>query len=550
MRVIRILKRYYKFFKKYKSIFLVLIMATIIGSVTQFLTPLYMGKIIDAVSLKLTDSIYKYGYTIIIFFIITMIFSIIETYISSYLQINIKTTIETYLFNRIVNSKIEILDRVKGAELINRLEEDTNTIASFYITNLSNYIIEIIKLVISTIIIFIISIQMTSIALMLVPLNFISALFLSKKIKNVRKKNLEINDKNRIFIQEIISGIREVKNLVIENKVIEEFSDNLNKCKKLNLKNTIVTTVSNSINLSASFIINLILIFYAGWLIINNNLTLGDFVAFNSYLAYFLGSIKTIWAIPMDIQSLIVSDERIGEILEYKIEEEPIYKQDEIIDGDIIFNNIDFKYSNSDLILKNLNIKIKDKSLTAIVGENGAGKTTIFNLLNRFYTEYYGSILIGNKLVEEIDIKTLRKNITYIQQTAFLFNKSIKDNLKLGEKDIDDNEIILACKKVNIHEFINTLPDKYDTIIENNGNLLSGGQKQKIAIARGIIRNTSIFLLDEVTKGLDAESSEKLINIIKELSRDHTIIMISHDKNIYKIADKIILINNGMVGNY
>lgn len=544
--IITIIKKYYKFFKNYKLTFVILIFSTVLASVTQFMSPFYLGKIIDAIGKKSFIQVKQYISIIIVFFAITIFFSIIETYISSFIEINIKTILEKHLFDRLINSRIEVLDTLKGAEIINRLEDDTHSIASFYITKLSDYIIEAIKLIISIILLMIISIKLSSIALVLVPLNFISTIILGKKTQLIQKQAVKIKDRNRAFIQEAVSGIREIKNLVIEKEVTHNFHDYMDLSKKLSLKQTIIITMSNSLNSIASFGINLILILYSGWMIIESELTLGSFVAFSSYLGYFLASMQKIWNIPIDVQSLKISDERINEILQYEIEEYKEENNDTEIDGDIIFKDIKFKYNNSDkLVINNFNLEIKANSLTAIIGENGAGKTTILNLLNRFYSSYSGNIYVGEKDIKEFNLKVFRKNITYIQQNVFFFNKSIRDNLLIGTKNVSEDELIKACKEVNIHDYIESLPNRYDTIIENDGKLLSGGQKQKLGIVRGILRNTPIFLFDEANKGLDIDSTERLVSTIKKLSKNHIVIMISHDKNIFKEADTVINIENG-----
>lgn len=547
-KMIAIIKKYYMFFQKYKVAFTILILSTIFASIAQFMSPFYLGKIVDAIEKKSFLEVKRYIFILIAFFVMTMFFSIIETYISSYLDVNIKTKLEKYLFNRVIKAKLDVLDRLKGSEIINRLEEDTHAISSFYITKLSDYIIEIIKLSLSIILLFIISAKISSIALILVPLNFISTIILSKKTRIIQRQIMEVKDKNRSYIQEIVLGIREIKNLIIEKQVNENFCENVEFSMKLTLRQTIISTMSNSINSIASFGINLILIIYSGWLIIKGDLTLGSFIAFNSYLGYFLSAVQKIWNMPIDIQSLIISDERINEIMQYELEEHKEQDSDEDVRGDILFKNVQFGYKNTnELVLNNLNLKIQNNNLTAIIGENGAGKTTVLNLLNRFYDDYSGSIYIGEKNIKDISFEQLRRNITYIQQDVFLFSKTIRENLTLGMDNVSDDEIIKACKEVNIHDYIESLPNKYDTIVENDGKLLSGGQKQKLAIVRGLIRNTPIFLMDEVNKGLDIDSAQKLISIIKGLSHSHTVVMISHNESFFEEADIVIPLKSGTV---
>jgi len=298
-------------------------------------------------------------------------------------------------------------------------------------------------------------------------------------------------------------------------------------------------------------IIDLITVFIwymGGIFVINNLIKLGILVAFVSYIIYIYGPLQTYERFFRDIPVALVSAERILELLEDKpkiLNKENALKPNMI--NEIKFVNVTFGYEPGFPVLKNISFTIKPKEKVAIVGKNGAGKTTIAKLLLRFYDVNDGEILIGNTNIKDIDLKYLREKISYLSQEPEIFDNTIRYNISYGNQNINEIEIIKVCKIVNIHDDIIKLPFAYDTPAGEEGTKLSSGQKQKIAIARNIIKNPDIFIFDELTSNIDAKSREQIFSAILNISKDKTLIYISHNLSEVLNMDRVIVIEDGKI---
>jgi ATP-binding cassette subfamily C protein len=298
-------------------------------------------------------------------------------------------------------------------------------------------------------------------------------------------------------------------------------------------------------------IIDLITVFIwymGGIFVINNLIKLGILVAFVTYILYIYGPLQTYERFFGDIPKALVSAERILELLEDKpkiLNKENALKPNML--DEIKFVNVTFGYEPGFPVLKNISFIIKPKEKVAIVGKNGAGKTTIAKLLLRFYDVNDGEILIGNTNIKDIDLKYLREKISYLSQEPEIFNNTIRYNISYGNQNANEIEIIKVCKIVNIHDDIIKLPFAYDTPAGEEGIKLSGGQKQKITIARNLIKNPDIFIFDELTSNIDAKSRENIFSAILNISKDKTLIYISHNLSEVLNMDRIIVIEDGKI---
>lgn len=321
----------------------------------------------------------------------------------------------------------------------------------------------------------------------------------------------------------------------------EQFSDN-------NMKTSIISSLAGSVNTVIISLSDWIIVLAGAWLIITDKLSIGSYVAFNGYLGKFLNSIQSIISLNLTIQRTVVSMERIYYFFDTESEKYGQPLNDIIQSGQIRVNNLSFNYNKaSQETLKNISINIPSNSISAIVGFNGCGKSTLFNLLVRLYEHKKGSILFDDKPIEEMSLIDLRHNIAYIHQEPFLFNTSIKNNLLLVQPEATIEEIKEACCKAYIDEFICNLPEKYETLIGYGGIKLSGGQKQRLSIARAILKKPKILLLDEITSDLDGESEYFIMKCINDLSKEHTILMIAHRLTSIVNLPKIYVINDGEI---
>ena len=284
--------------------------------------------------------------------------------------------------------------------------------------------------------------------------------------------------------------------------------------------------------------------------VLNGIISIGTLLTFNALLAYFLTPIENIVNFQSTLQSAIVAAERLEEIIEYDSDKnkEELNKIKFInLKGDIEFKNLKFRYGSRALILDNINIKIRENEKIALVGESGSGKTTVSKLLMKFYPINEGEIIINNSNINDIDTEILREKIAYISQETFLFNKTIFENLTIGKNNISYEQVIEACKKAQIHDFINTLPARYNTVIEENGSNFSGGQRQRLSIARAILKNPDILIMDEATSNLDSITEKVINNTMNDFMKNKTAIIIAHRLSTIQNCDNIYVLEKGKV---
>ncbi|MCX8168585.1 MAG: ATP-binding cassette domain-containing protein, partial [Ignisphaera sp.] len=289
-----------------------------------------------------------------------------------------------------------------------------------------------------------------------------------------------------------------------------------------------------------------VIIWVGAYQVMQGKMTLGQLLTYNSLLAYFLDPIENLINLQSMLQSAFVASDRLGEILDLEIEKsDNEYKKIKItsLKGDIDIKNLDFRYGTRQLVLKNINLNIKQGEKIAIVGESGSGKTTLAKLLLRFYDWEKGEILINGINIKDINIESLREKISYISQDIFLFSGTIRENLSLGMENDNLEEIIEACKISKAHDFINTLPLRYDTLLEENGSNLSGGQKQRLAIARAILKKPDILIMDEATSNLDSVTERAIEKTINKFSKNITTIIIAHRLSTIRRCDRIVVMD-------
>lgn len=541
-------KRTLSYFKEVKFHMVGLYIVTILTTILELLPTYYMGKIIDEIVDKNFQGVINILIILLIIFICTAILSFGETYLNNFLKNKIALSIKNNFFANVIKLPTEVFDEIGVGEFISRIEEDTTIISKFYIEDLLNIVLSLVTVLVTGYFIFKLSISLSAIAIATFPFTVLIYYLFGKKIKQYNRERRKIRDHYFSFLQETLTSIREVKCLTIESIVSKRFVNYSEQFFKNNMKITIASTFSGLFNLSVSTISDWIIIAYGAWLIIGNKLSIGSFVAFNGYISRFLNSIQQIISTNLTIQTTIVSLERVYFLLDIESEELGDNCNSQITNGHIEINELQFKYNNSDIkSLKSISLDIKPNTISTIVGINGCGKSTLLNLLVRLYQPKNGNILIDGKSIEEINLESLRKSISYIRQEPYLFNASIKDNLSLVNPMVTMEEIKQACCEAHIDDYIETLPNKYATIIGEGGIRLSSGQKQRLSLARAILKKSKILLLDEITSDVDGESEFHIMKSIYELSQDHTIVMIAHRLSSIINSPKIYVMNEGVI---
>ncbi len=391
--------------------------------------------------------------------------------------------------------------------------------------------------------------QLSLLAIIMIPIAAISSKNLGKKMGKKVLISLEASDKLMKFLSEIIKGSwlikiyqKEEEELKKISMIIDERFKAIKKVEQTRLGAGPIMEIISSIAIA-------IVVFFAGYRSIQGAITLGEFVSFLAALMLAYQPVKALAGINIGIQEGISAAKRIYEIIDQKNEiindgNAPDLK---LKNSTLEFKNISFIYPDGTQALKNLSTRIEGGKKVGLVGISGSGKTTFLNLIPRFFNLKHGTIFIDDQNINNINLNSLRKEISLVSQDVILFDDTIKSNILYGNSSASNDEIVNACKFAAAQDFIEKLPNKYETIIGENGIKLSGGQKQRLSIARAILKNSSIILLDEATSSLDSESESVIQKAIENLTKNKTTIIIAHRLSTIKNCDKILVFDNGQI---
>ena len=465
----------------------------------------------------------------------------------NYLEVKFSKNVLKDLYHKITELPAYAFEEIGVGEFINRMVTDPDRVME-----LLSRLIKMSCKSIVVIVVFVIALK-TSWVLGLEVLIFgiimgiVSSKFLPK-IKTTQENIKKESDKYVKTATENLTGIREIKALGIkkniEKRIFKNFDDLFIEQSKIKNYEVIYYNINGLIY----FILQFIILLTCGYIFIKGGMSLSTFIIIESYIWRIDDVVESISDFGANYNKVSVSLKRIDEIVNNRKYKDEKFGKEELINtkGLIEFKNVKFKYKDDEeYTLKNLNLTLEPNKKIAIIGKSGNGKSTIFNLLLRYFDVTEGSITIDGININDLTEESLRNNISIIRQTPFLFNISIKENFELVKPDVTLEEIRDVCKKSYIDEYIMSLPNKYDTIIGEGGVNLSGGQKQRIAIARTLLLNTKIILFDEATSALDNESQEYIKMTIDNLIKDHTIIIVAHRLSTIIDSDVIHIIDQG-----
>jgi len=465
----------------------------------------------------------------------------------NYFEIKFMREVSHDMYIKIDKLPAIAFENIGVGEFINRLYNDTERVMSL-LKSLIKLICKSFVVIVVLALSFYISIILgCEIVLFGFIMAFISLKFFPK-IKETQESIKKDSDKYVKTATENITGIREIKALGIKNIIENNIFSNLNSIFTKEKEIRDYEILYYSLNGLAYFVLQFIILVTAGKFFVEGKIVYALFTMFESYIWRIDEVVESISDFGVNYNKITVSLKRIDEIVNNKI-----YKDEQFGDvvltnpkGFIEFNNVEFKYTKKeDLTLKGLNLKLVPNKKIAIVGRSGNGKSTIFNLLLRYFDTTKGEILIDGINIKDLTEESLRNNISIIRQNPFLFNMSILDNFKIVKDDVTLNEVREVCKKAYIDDYIMSLPKKYNTIIGEGGVNLSGGQKQRIAIARTLLLNTKIILFDEATSALDNESQDYIKRTMDDLVNNHTVIIVAHRLSTIEDADIIHVIDKG-----
>lgn len=543
------LKKVMEFGKKYKKAFYAQIFCCVVFVAANIILPILGSKQL----LYLTDNIYKeLFYTSLLILAIAIFNAFVRVFLRRNTQIffrGVARDIQVKLGNEILKIEVSDIDKNTTGKFVQRIGSDTNELSHIFTMGMGH-----ITGLISNIGIFVAVFVINKIAFLYYLLvTLILTIIYLIKVRKFNQKDKEFrmqNDKTMGLSTELIRGVRDIKMLNARKSFMEEIERNINllSLKMFEMRNTEndFDCLINIVQIIAEFGLVILLIL----LIKSNLLAISSAVIVFSYRTRLLTNLmEKVGDLLSELKSFNLSSNRVFSILENKEFKKESFGKKHInnIKGNFEFSNVDFSYDNGKKVLDGMSFKIKENETVAFVGKSGAGKTTIFSLLCKLYNIEKGKIKIDGIDINELDEESIRGNITIISQSPYIFNMSIKDNLRLVKENVTDEEIKEACRLACLDDYIETLPDKYDTIVGESGVILSGGQRQRLAIARAFIQNTKIILFDEATSALDNETQSKIQKAIDNLKNDYTILIIAHRLSTIKECDKIYLIEDGKV---
>ena len=442
------------------------------------------------------------------------------------------------------------IDKFSSASIVTRHTTDINNVQMAFQIIIRMAIRAPLMLIFSLIMALIINVKLGLIFLVAIPILGLGLFLIAKNAHPVFEKAIKMYDNLNITVEENIRGIRDVKSYVTEEKEISKFDDASKRIYKTFLKAERIVSLNNPLMQFTVSTIIVLISWFGGKEIIAHTLTTGEFASIISYAMQILISLMILSMVLVMIMLSRASAERIIEVLDEK--SDITSKEDgikEVKDGSIVFKNVSFSYVKNEnkLALENINLKIKSGETIGIIGGTGSGKTTLVQLIPRLYDVTKGSIKVSGIDVRDYNLETLRNNVAMVLQKNVLFSGTIKENLRWGNEHATDEELIEACKKAQADDFINSFEKGYDTYIEQGGVNVSGGQKQRLCIARALLKNPKILILDDSTSAVDTKTDSAIRKTFKEEMKNVTKIIIAQRVSSIEDADKIIVLDNGKI---
>jgi len=547
------------YFKKYRGRLMLGLIITVIATVFKIIVPMIIGDIIDIIKDYVDGTvsdikIVKQELLINILIILgTALMAGLFTFLMRQTFIvvsrNIEFDLKNDIFQQYERLSLSFYKQNRTGDLMNRISEDVGKVRMYVGPALMYSITNLTLLIVALSYMFYKAPTLTFYAIAPLPLLSIAIYKLSAAIHKRSTVVQEYLSKLTSFTQESFSGISVIKAYGIENRINTKFNELAEGSKDKNIELVRVQALFFPLMILLIGLSNILVIYIGGKQYISGEIEhLGTIVEFLIYVNMLTWPVAVIGWVTSMVQQAEASQKRINEFLHEEPEIKNHVTEATPILGTIEFNNLTFTYPDTNITaLKNLSFSINSGETLAIIGNTGSGKSTILELIGRLYDVENGQLKINNKSIQDLNLENLRGSIGYVPQDAFLFSDSILNNIKFGKEDASEEEVMEAAKKASVHKNIIGFKKGYETILGERGITLSGGQKQRVSIARAIIKNPKILLFDDCLSAVDTETEEEILQNINAISKDKTIIIVSHRISSAKNADKIIVLNEGEI---
>ena len=548
------LKRFICYYRPHRLIFTLDMLAALLVALVGIVYPMITREMInrftsdDFVLEKEYKTIIVAGVGLLILYIVRMLLNFFIQYYGHVMGVRMQAQMRSDMFRHLEKLPYSFYDNHETGKIMSRMTSDLMDVSELAHHGPENLLISSISVIISFVYLSTINFWLTLIIFACVPFLLVIAVFLRKRMRNAFRESRESTAKINASLESSISGIRVTKAFTNADKEEEKFQEGNGMFVYARRKAYKAMGQFHSMTAFITDIFNVIIIIAGGLFLYKGGILLGDYSAFVVSVGLFISPVMTLINFMEQYQNGVTGFERFLEIMDEKPEEDAPGAVDiGKVEGDIELRHVSYHYDESNPVLNDLSLHVKKGQTYALVGPSGGGKTTICHLIPHFYDCVDGEILIDGKELHSVTMASVRRNIGIVQQDIYLFNASIRDNILYGRLDATEEEVIEAAKRANIHDFVMTLEEGYDTVIGERGVRLSGGQKQRLSIARVFLKNPPILILDEATSALDNTTEILIQQALDELCKGRTTIVVAHRLSTIKNADEIAVIADGRI---
>lgn len=543
-----VLKRLGQYLYFYRGKIVIAIIFTIISNLLSLIGPYLSGETISAMEGEVDfEKIFFFGALMIVFYLMSALISYLLSVQMTKISQSVTYKMRKDLFEKLTHVSISYFDQNQTGDIISRMSYDIDTINTSLANDFISVLTSVITVVISLVMMFVMSKVLVLVFVVTVPISIIITRVLSKIVKKkYRLRNQKLGELNG-FAEEMITGQRTIQSYVQEEAVLHKFDEINEEASKASYEaGYYSTSVGPSVNFVSNLSVALVGVF-GGILYFLSRISIGNLTSFTLYSRRFSGPINQFSNIMADIQSALAAAERVFNVIDH--EDEPADIKDAItyddVHGDMTFDHVSFGYLQNQTILKDVSFKVHSGQVVAIVGPTGAGKTTLVNLIMRFYDIDRGHILLDHHDTKTLTRSSLRRAFSMVLQDTWIFHGTVHDNIAYGNGDVTRLEVEEAAKKARIHSFISHLPNGYDTILTDEGLNISKGQKQLLVIARAMLSKTKMLILDEATSNVDTHTEVQIQKAMLALMENKTTFVIAHRLSTIQHADIILVVKDG-----
>lgn len=543
------LKRFLSYYKPHRVLFAFDMLASLLVAVIGMFYPIITRQMLnDYIPNQAHQKIIVFGAVLLGLYLLKMLLNYFIQYQGHIIGVKMQAQMRSDMFKHLQTLPYKFYDNHETGKIMSRMTSDLNDISELAHHGPENILISSISIIASFVYLMTINVYLTLIIFVCVPILLIISFTVRKKMRDAFMESRKAIAQINASLESSVSGIRVTKAYTNTQTEIGKFEKGNEYFVESRRKAYHAMGVFHSTTTFVTEVFNVVVLIAGGLFLYAGKIALGDYTTFIVSINIFLAPVRQLIMFMEQYQNGVTGFKRFIEIMDAESEKD---KPDAVpltgVKGDIRFENVSYGYGEEGNVLHDFSIDIKQGEIYALVGPSGGGKTTVCHLIPRFYEIEQGAIYVDGKEIRDITASSLRQNIGIVQQDVYLFNASIKDNILYGKPNATDEEVIAAAKRANIHEFVSSLENGYDTVIGERGVKLSGGQKQRLSIARVFLKNPPILILDEATSALDNTTEILIQQSLDELCKGRTTIVVAHRLSTVKNADKIAVIADGRI---